>query len=106
LKLQMNSFILSVLSVNNYFTICCSAINYAYVSDEAILDALRGWSHLSVPPPASLSRTLAADNVGSTDGRFPRKEWWAPMAPLSRKVHKRQDVSSYNLNSFGLRYGK
>ncbi|XP_034725072.1 metastasis-suppressor KiSS-1 [Etheostoma cragini] len=73
-----------------------------YSGDRAILIALRDLSHASIALPAKTSGNLPADKIHSADGKFPRMGWWL----LPQTVKKRQDVSSYNLNSFGLRYGK
>ncbi|XP_040014410.1 uncharacterized protein LOC120806932 isoform X4 [Xiphias gladius] len=77
-----------------------------YNEDQAIMKALRDLSHASVSPPAKNSGNLPADKIHATDGKFPRTGWWIQKVVLPRSIKKRQDVSSYNLNSFGLRYGK
>ncbi|XP_054473740.1 metastasis-suppressor KiSS-1 [Anoplopoma fimbria] len=76
-----------------------------YNEDQKIIKALRDSSHASIPPLTKSSRNLPADEVHSADGKFPRKGWWMSKVVLPQ-IRKRQDVSTYNLNSFGLRYGK
>lgn len=74
-------------------------------SDQSILKALRDLSHASMPPSANTGN-LRAVEIHLTDGKFLRTGWWIPKVVLPQTMKKRQDVSSYNLNSFGLRYGK
>uniref|UniRef100_A0A3Q3NMW8 Kisspeptin 1 n=1 Tax=Mastacembelus armatus TaxID=205130 RepID=A0A3Q3NMW8_9TELE len=74
--------------------------------DQAILKAMRDLNHASIQPSVKNSGNLPADNVFSNDVKFPRTAWWIPKVVLPQTIKKRQDVSSYNLNSFGLRYGK
>lgn len=75
-------------------------------SDQEILKVLRDLSHASVLPSAKSSGNLPADKVHSSEGKFPRTGWWISKVALPQTIKKHQDVSSYNLNSFGLRYGK
>nr|ADF59544.1 kisspeptin [Epinephelus bruneus] len=74
--------------------------------DQRVLKALRDLSHASIPPSAKSSVNLPADRVHSADGKFPRSGWWISKVIFPQTIKKHQDVSSYNLNSFGLRYGK
>ncbi|XP_068455141.1 metastasis-suppressor KiSS-1 [Clinocottus analis] len=69
---------------------------------QEILKALRDLSHAS----AKSSGKEPADEVHSAGGNLPRTGWWRSKVVLPQTARKRQDASSYNLNSFGLRYGK
>ncbi|XP_059185708.1 metastasis-suppressor KiSS-1 [Centropristis striata] len=77
-----------------------------YNEDQAILKALRESSHVSLPTSAKTSGNSPGEKVYGADGKFPLTAWWMSELILPQTVKKRQDVSSYNLNSFGLRYGK
>ncbi|XP_044205630.1 metastasis-suppressor KiSS-1 [Thunnus albacares] len=77
-----------------------------YREDQVILKALRDLSHVSILQSSMSSGNLPADKVHSADRKFPRTGWWIPKVVLQQTVKKRQDMSSYNFNSFGLRYGK
>ncbi|XP_069373656.1 metastasis-suppressor KiSS-1 [Paralichthys olivaceus] len=77
-----------------------------YTEDKAILKALRDLSNAAVPPSAKNPTNLPAYMIHSTDVKFLRTRWWIPKLFLQQTTKKSQDVSSYNLNSFGLRYGK
>ncbi|XP_076605686.1 metastasis-suppressor KiSS-1 [Chaetodon auriga] len=84
-----------------------SSLKSTYFSeDRVILKALRDLSHVSIPTSSKGSGNLPADKVHSADGKFPRTHWWISELLHPQTIKKRQDVSSYNLNSFGLRYGK
>ncbi|XP_039654557.1 metastasis-suppressor KiSS-1 [Perca fluviatilis] len=95
------ALMMAALSTEVYIT---SSMKSTYYSeDQAILKALRDLRHASIALSAiKTSGNLHADKILSADGKFPRTGWWL----LPQTVRKRQDVSSYNLNSFGLRYGK
>ncbi|XP_035518096.1 metastasis-suppressor KiSS-1 [Morone saxatilis] len=98
------ALMIAALSTEIYTT---SSLKSSYHSkDQVILKALRDLSRASIPASAKNSRNLPADKVHSADGKFPRSEWWMSKLVLPQTIKKRQDVSSYNLNSFGLRYGK
>ncbi|XP_067361203.1 metastasis-suppressor KiSS-1 [Channa argus] len=73
-----------------------------YHQDQAIFKALRDLSQTSIPASAKTSGNLFANRIHSTNGTFLRRRWWI----IPQSVIKRQDMSTYNLNSFGLRYGK
>lgn len=75
-------------------------------SDQIILKALRDLRHASMAPSARSSGNVSADEVHSAGRKFPKTEWWISKVVFPQPIKKRQDVSSYNLNSFGLRYGK
>ncbi|XP_075952986.1 metastasis-suppressor KiSS-1 [Anarhichas minor] len=77
-----------------------------YSEDQKILKALKDLSHASIPPSAKSSGNFPVDEVHSAEGKFPRTVWWMSKVVLPQTIRKRQDVSSFNLNSFGLRYGK
>ncbi|XP_053340465.1 metastasis-suppressor KiSS-1 [Clarias gariepinus] len=38
--------------------------------------------------------------------RIPSSSWWRHLENPHRETKRRQNLASYNLNSFGLRYGK
>nr|AEF32393.1 kisspeptin-1 [Seriola lalandi] len=98
------ALMVATLSTEVYST---STVTSTHLSeDQAILKTLRELSHASVPPSAKNSGNLAADKIHLADGKFPRTGWWFLKVVLPQTVKKRHDVSSYNLNSFGLRYGK
>ncbi|XP_037634914.1 metastasis-suppressor KiSS-1 [Sebastes umbrosus] len=98
------ALMMAALSTEVYIT---SGLTSTYYSeDQEILKALRDLSHASLPPSVKSSGNLPADEVHSADGKFPRAGWWISKVVLPQTIKKRQDVSSYNLNSFGLRYGK
>ncbi|XP_078103671.1 metastasis-suppressor KiSS-1 [Sander vitreus] len=94
------ALMMAALSTEVYIT---GSMKSTYDSeDQAILKALRDLSHASIVLSAETSGNLPADKIYSADGKFLRTGWWF----LPQTVRKRQDVSSYNHNSFGLRYGK
>ncbi|KAL3057994.1 metastasis-suppressor KiSS-1 [Trematomus bernacchii] len=74
--------------------------------DQAILKALRDLSHASILSSAKTSGNIPFGKVHSADGRFHGTGWWISKVLLPQITGKRQDMSSYNFNSFGLRYGK
>ncbi|XP_038553948.1 metastasis-suppressor KiSS-1 [Micropterus salmoides] len=77
-----------------------------FSEDQATLKALRDLGHGSIPQSAKSSGRLPVDKVHLADEKFSRTGWWISKVVLPNTTKKRQDVSSYNLNSFGLRYGK
>nr|ACM07422.1 kisspeptin 1 [Dicentrarchus labrax] len=97
------ALMIAALSTEIYNT---SMISSYHSKDQVILKALRDLSHASILASAKNSGNLPADKVHSADGKFPRSEWLISKLVLPQTIKKRQDVSSYNLNSFGLRYGK
>ncbi|XP_070759219.1 metastasis-suppressor KiSS-1 [Enoplosus armatus] len=98
------ALMMAALSTEVYTT---SSLKSTYYSDDqAILKALRDLSHASILPSAKSSGNVPADKVHSAEGKFSRTGWWISKVVLPQTIKKRQDVSSYNLNSFGLRYGK
>ncbi|XP_047188427.1 uncharacterized protein LOC124850046 [Scophthalmus maximus] len=74
--------------------------------DEGILKALRDLTDAAMATSAKNSWNFPADKIHSSDGKFARARWWIPNLVLPHSIKKHQDVSTYNLNSFGLRYGK
>nr|UNA06923.1 kisspeptin 1 [Scophthalmus maximus] len=74
--------------------------------DEGILKALRDLTDAAMATSAKNSWNFPADKIHSSDGKFPRSGWWISKVIFPQTIKKHQDVSSYNLNSFGLRYGK
>ncbi|XP_053171917.1 uncharacterized protein LOC128355627 [Scomber japonicus] len=94
----------AALSTEVYSTNSVKSTNYS--EDQVILKALRDLSHVSILPSTTLSGNVPADKVQSADRKFPRARWWIPKVILPQTVKKHQDMSSYNFNSFGLRYGK
>ncbi|XP_071773473.1 metastasis-suppressor KiSS-1 [Centroberyx gerrardi] len=73
-----------------------------YNEDQMILKALRDLASAATLPSAKSSGNLPTDEADPLVGaEFPMERWWMP-----KVTKKRQDLSSYNLNSFGLRYGK
>lgn len=83
-----------------------SEICLVCATDQVILKALRDSSHASIPTSSKDTGNLPADNIHSANEKFPRTEWWISELVHPQTIKKRQDASSYNLNSFGLRYGK
>lgn len=83
-------------------------IKFCSFSDQVLLRALRDFRS------TSLQQTIQHSGVNSPAEEFQRKarkvpgtQWWRSRFPLTPQAMKRhQDISSYNLNSFGLRYGK
>nr|AJP70562.1 kisspeptin 1 [Amphiprion sebae] len=76
-----------------------------YRQDQAILKILRNLSHASTVQSAKSSGNSLVE-IHSADGIFPRPGWWIAKMVFPQTIKKRQDLSSYNLNSYGLRYGK
>ncbi|XP_069007079.1 metastasis-suppressor KiSS-1 [Embiotoca jacksoni] len=74
--------------------------------DQAIIRILRDLSHVLTLPSAKISGKVPADQVGTAHGNIPRAGWWIAKVVFPPSTKKHQAVSSYNLNSFGLRYGK
>uniref|UniRef100_A0A3B3S5H2 Kisspeptin 1 n=1 Tax=Paramormyrops kingsleyae TaxID=1676925 RepID=A0A3B3S5H2_9TELE len=74
----------------------------AFLKVLKVLDA----ASTTGPPPTVLSSPMPLQLSHSFMGaRFHRRTWWYPeMAHI--KAKKQQNLSSYNWNSFGLRYGK
>ncbi|KAG7229537.1 hypothetical protein INR49_031961 [Caranx melampygus] len=72
-----------------------------YSEDQTLLNILRNLRQASVQPSAKNYGNLVADETHPSDGKLPRTGWWKVVLPQA--VRKRHDVSSYNLNSFGLR---
>ncbi|XP_050930503.1 metastasis-suppressor KiSS-1 [Lates calcarifer] len=97
------ALMMAALSTEVYTTGSLKSTHYS--KDQSILKALRDLSHASMPPSANTGN-LRAVEIHLTDGKFLRTGWWIPKVVLPQTMKKRQDVSSYNLNSFGLRYGK
>ncbi|XP_033181891.1 metastasis-suppressor KiSS-1 [Anabas testudineus] len=94
------ALMIAALSTEDYTT---SSWKSAYYSeDQEILKALRDVSHASIPLSAKTAVNLLADKVHFPNRRFSRTAWWI----LPQTIKKRQDMSPYNINSFGLRYGK
>uniref|UniRef100_A0A4W4GFX7 Kisspeptin n=2 Tax=Electrophorus electricus TaxID=8005 RepID=A0A4W4GFX7_ELEEL len=76
---------------------------------EEALRALEGTDTLPTPgPPASrLSLLLPVEVVHpQQDSALPRRPWWWYPEMPHPEVKRRHNLASYNLNSFGLRYGK
>ncbi|KAM3877818.1 vesicle transport protein GOT1A-like [Diretmus argenteus] len=80
-----------------------SFVNIPYLS-AGLLKALRDLASKSYSAKSSGNDEAdeADDLVGA---EFSMGRWWMPKV-VPRKTKKHQDLSSYNLNSFGLRYGK
>nr|QBE90285.1 kisspeptin 1 [Trachinotus ovatus]QBE90286.1 kisspeptin 1 [Trachinotus ovatus] len=97
------ALVMAALSTVVYTTSTVTSTHYT--EDQLILKALRDISHTSVLPSAKNSGNLAA-KIHWADGKFPRTRWWIPKVVLPRAIKKHHGGSSYNLNSFGLRYGK
>nr|BAO21623.1 kisspeptin [Chrysiptera cyanea] len=76
-----------------------------YRQDQAILKVLRDLSHASTVQSAKNPGNSLVE-FHSADGTFPRPGWWIAKMIFPQTVKKRQDLSSYNFNSYGLRYGK
>ncbi|KAK5871831.1 hypothetical protein PBY51_012576 [Eleginops maclovinus] len=91
------------LSAEVYATI---SLESPYSEDQALLKALRDLSDASISPSAKTSGNLPFGKVHSADGHFHGTGWWISKVLLPQTTGKRQDMSSYNFNSFGLRYGK
>uniref|UniRef100_A0A667YR68 Uncharacterized protein n=1 Tax=Myripristis murdjan TaxID=586833 RepID=A0A667YR68_9TELE len=74
--------------------------------DQVMLKALRDLASASMLSSAKSSRNLPTDEADRLFGaEFPMRTWWiSKMTPHQTKKH--HDLSSYNWNSFGLRYGK
>nr|AJT39600.1 kisspeptin 1 [Tor putitora] len=95
--------IILLLSVANGDTYPSGHIQY-YLEDETpeetSLRDLRGTDTgpTADSPPSKLSARFSM-------GEGPQKNtwWWSPESPYTKR---RQNVAYYNLNSFGLRYGK
>ncbi|XP_042367138.1 metastasis-suppressor KiSS-1 [Plectropomus leopardus] len=100
----MTALMMAALSTEVY-TISLLKSTY-HSEDQEVFKALRDVSHASVPPSAKSMGYLPADKFHLADGKFPRAGWWISKVVFPRTIKQRQDVSSYNLNSFGLRYGK
>ncbi|KAI7794910.1 metastasis-suppressor KiSS-1 [Triplophysa rosa] len=68
---------------------------------ETALRVLRGNDVQSSKPSAHISMGVTNPILGSG----PQKStwWWSPESPYMKR---RQNLAYYNLNSFGLRYGK
>nr|ANJ46819.1 kisspeptin 1 [Rachycentron canadum] len=98
------ALMMAALSTEVYTSSSVTSIHYS--EDQMILNALRDLSHASLLPSAKNFVDLAADKSHSADGKFPRTGWWIPKVVLPQTAKKRHNVSSYNMNSFGLRYGK
>ncbi|KAF6718271.1 hypothetical protein FQA47_024657 [Oryzias melastigma] len=70
-----------------------------HTEDNALLKMLKNFNYLS-------SSTKKWGSECSTDGGTPAVGCWMAKVLHPVAVKKRQDLSSYNLNSLGLRYGK
>uniref|UniRef100_A0A672RT43 Kisspeptin 1 n=1 Tax=Sinocyclocheilus grahami TaxID=75366 RepID=A0A672RT43_SINGR len=95
--------IILMLSVANGDTYPSGHFQY-YLEDETpeetSLQVLRGTD--SRPTAGSPSPKLSV-HFSMSAGPQRNTQWWSPERPYSKR---RQNVAYYNLNSFGLRYGK
>uniref|UniRef100_A0A3Q3EGV1 Kisspeptin n=1 Tax=Labrus bergylta TaxID=56723 RepID=A0A3Q3EGV1_9LABR len=82
------------------------SLTSTHTEEQEILNALRGLSRSSIEPAAKISRSLCGEKEQSADGKFPGTGWRMCDLLRPKTIAKRQDGNSYNLNSFGLRYGK
>uniref|UniRef100_A0A3B4C3E2 Uncharacterized protein n=1 Tax=Pygocentrus nattereri TaxID=42514 RepID=A0A3B4C3E2_PYGNA len=59
-------------------------------------------------PPLSKPSVYFPTDVANAplSSGFPRNAWWWHPEILHPEMRKRHNLASYNLNSFGLRYGK
>uniref|UniRef100_A0A672IVV2 Secreted protein n=1 Tax=Salarias fasciatus TaxID=181472 RepID=A0A672IVV2_SALFA len=85
----------AALSAEVYTRSCQRTSLYAH--DPSILRVLDGGRQAPAPPSARRA-------LRSAGGILSKASWWKLIFPLF--IGKRQDVSTYNVNSFGLRYGK
>uniref|UniRef100_A0A8C2XU66 Kisspeptin n=1 Tax=Cyclopterus lumpus TaxID=8103 RepID=A0A8C2XU66_CYCLU len=84
----------------------CLITSTWYHQDQELLKALRDLSHASISPSPRSSGNVPAAEVHSAGGKSPGPGWWRSQVVLLQTARKRPEASSYNLNSFGLRYGK
>ncbi|XP_072239323.1 metastasis-suppressor KiSS-1 [Leuresthes tenuis] len=92
------ALMMTALSAEGYTT---GSLKSLYSEDHTILKVLRDLRRGSALPSAKI-----LGNIHAVDGGFPKAGWWITKVVVPQTTNKRQDVSSYNLNSFGLRYGK
>nr|UYF08491.1 kisspeptin1 [Cynoglossus semilaevis] len=104
--LRLVALMMATLSTVIYNSSCLTSTHYD--RDQVLLRALRDFRS------TSLQQTIQHSGVNSPAEEFQRKarkvpgtQWWRSRFPLTPQAMKRhQDIFSYNLNSFGLRYGK
>ncbi|XP_075318420.1 metastasis-suppressor KiSS-1 [Odontesthes bonariensis] len=89
------ALMMTALSAEGYTTGTLKSLSS---EDHTILKVLRDLRRWSALPSAKI--------LGNAVGGFPKAGWWITKVVFPQTTNKRQDVSSYNLNSFGLRYGK
>ncbi|XP_065098181.1 metastasis-suppressor KiSS-1 [Paramisgurnus dabryanus] len=104
----MKLFIILMLSVGIGDTYPSGRFQY-YLKDEptAALRDLRGTVVRSTAghrsPKLSAHMYMGVSNPVLGTGPHQSKWWWSPERPYTKR---RQNLAYYNLNSFGLRYGK
>ncbi|KAG7493050.1 hypothetical protein JOB18_000407 [Solea senegalensis] len=105
MMLRLVALMMAAFSTTIYSSSSLKSTHFS--KDQAILKALRDLSHTSMPMPSTKhSGNLPDGKIHSNDGKFPRIGWWIPKLALPQTIKKHHKVSSYNHNSFGLRYGK
>uniref|UniRef100_UPI0037E98C58 metastasis-suppressor KiSS-1 n=1 Tax=Semicossyphus pulcher TaxID=241346 RepID=UPI0037E98C58 len=99
---MMNGLLVALMMAALSAGVCTSVslMSTRYTTEQEILKALTDFSQASTPPSAKDSGILSAN------GKLPGTRWRKSDLLRPQAVDKRQDVTSYNLNSFGLRYGK
>ncbi|XP_064877269.1 metastasis-suppressor KiSS-1 [Oncorhynchus nerka] len=114
--LQFTVVLMLIASLTETFP--TSSLRYSHYTqgespDNAILKVLRDLSLASTegPPPDKLPALLPNDvDKPLLEVELPRRVWWwwypAKPHPQNRIRQNRAWRSSYNHNSFGLRYGK
>ncbi|CAJ1050767.1 kisspeptin 1 prepropeptide [Xyrichtys novacula] len=85
----------------------CSSntLTSAHTAEQEILNALIDFRRSSSLPAAKTSGTSPAEGERSVDRAWSKAGRRITDLIYSKTIKKRQDVT-YNLNSFGLRYGK
>ncbi|XP_041639444.1 metastasis-suppressor KiSS-1 [Cheilinus undulatus] len=104
---MMTTLMVSMVTAALCVNICSSiTVTTTHNKEQEVLNALRNLSHPALSPAAKTSGSLCGHKERPTDGKFWRPgwrmcDWLHPQSPV-----RRQEVTSYNLNSYGLRYGK
>ncbi|KAG5274662.1 hypothetical protein AALO_G00138770 [Alosa alosa] len=78
-------------------------------AEEDVLRILRGASAAQMMGPSSIFSPQPPEEVDNNRlemMELPRSLWWFSKEMAIPEMKKRRNLSSYNLNSFGLRYGK
>ncbi|XP_074532972.1 metastasis-suppressor KiSS-1 [Halichoeres trimaculatus] len=103
MKTLMTAVLMVALCADIYST---ASVTSTHTTEQDILKALKDFRRSFTSPAAKHSGNSLSE-VGRTDDEASSGKAWRISDHLHLKtIGKRQDVTSYNLNSFGLRYGK